>query len=90
MPNPQLLPRLRQRQTGTAAGADDHRNAVAVGQQPLRQELQRRNAVAAADQQRMDRLRWQRIAPVSYTHLRAHETVLELVCPLLLEKKNRC
>src|SRR5664280_3543424 len=26
--------------------------------------------------------------PVSYTHLRAHETVLELVCRLLLEKKN--
>ena len=28
------------------------------------------------------------IMPVSYTHLRAHETVLELVCRLLLEKKN--
>ena len=29
--------------------------------------------------------------PVSYTHLRAHETVLDLVCRLLLEKKNnRC
>ena len=27
-------------------------------------------------------------ASVSYTHLRAHETVLELVCRLLLEKKN--
>ena len=26
--------------------------------------------------------------PVSYTHLRAHETVLELVCRLLLEKKH--
>ena len=25
--------------------------------------------------------------PVSYTHLRAHETVLDLVCRLLLEKK---
>ena len=25
---------------------------------------------------------------VSYTHLRAHETVLELVCRLLLEKKK--
>ena len=25
-------------------------------------------------------------APVSYTHLRAHETVLDLVCRLLLEK----
>jgi len=27
------------------------------------------------------------IYPVSYTHLRAHETVLDLVCRLLLEKK---
>ena len=26
--------------------------------------------------------------PVSYTHLRAHETVLDLVCRLLLEKKT--
>ena len=30
-----------------------------------------------------------RIAPVSYTHLRAHETVLDLVCRLLLEKKKK-
>ena len=28
------------------------------------------------------------LMPVSYTHLRAHETVLDLVCRLLLEKKN--
>ena len=28
------------------------------------------------------------VTPVSYTHLRAHETVLDLVCRLLLEKKN--
>jgi len=27
--------------------------------------------------------------PVSYTHLRAHETVLDLVCSLLLEKKHQ-
>ena len=26
--------------------------------------------------------------PVSYTHLRAHETVLDLVCRLLIEKKK--
>ena len=29
------------------------------------------------------------LKPVSYTHLRAHETVLDLVCRLLLEKKNK-
>ena len=28
------------------------------------------------------------IRPVSYTHLRAHETVLDIVCRLLLEKTN--
>ena len=28
------------------------------------------------------------MSPVSYTHLRAHETVLDLVCRLLLEKKK--
>ena len=30
-----------------------------------------------------------RMKPVSYTYLRAHETVLELVCRLLLEKKTK-
>ena len=34
------------------------------------------------------RERVQLFMPVSYTHLRAHETVLDLVCRLLLEKKN--
>ena len=29
-----------------------------------------------------------RLQAVSYTHLRAHETVLDLVCRLLLEKKK--
>mgnify|MGYP000739168495 CR=1 FL=1 len=29
-----------------------------------------------------------RPTPFSYTHLRAHETVLDLVCRLLLEKKK--
>ena len=29
-----------------------------------------------------------RIVTVSYTHLRAHETVLDIVCRLLLEKKK--
>ena len=31
---------------------------------------------------------WDSFTPVSYTHLRAHETVLDLVCRLLLEKKK--
>ena len=29
------------------------------------------------------------VEAVSYTHLRAHETVLDLVCRLLLEKKTK-
>ena len=35
-----------------------------------------------------DIIRRYEIIPVSYTHLRAHETVLDLVCRLLLEKKK--
>ncbi|VTU49728.1 putative glycosyltransferase [Lactobacillus rhamnosus GG] [Lacticaseibacillus rhamnosus] len=31
----------------------------------------------------------QDITPVSYTHLRAHETEADLVCRLLLEKKKK-
>ena len=34
-------------------------------------------------------VRLQAVDPVSYTHLRAHETVLDLVCRLLLEKKKK-
>ena len=30
-----------------------------------------------------------RVGAVSYTHLRAHETVLDIVCRLLLEKKKK-
>jgi len=33
-------------------------------------------------------LKLQEVTAVSYTHLRAHETVLDLVCRLLLEKKK--
>ena len=32
--------------------------------------------------------RWDKNIPVSYTHLRAHETRSNLVCRLLLEKKK--
>ena len=35
-------------------------------------------------------LRQDGVLAVSYTHLRAHETVLDLVCRLLLEKKKDC
>ena len=37
----------------------------------------------------LDLLHLTSITSVSYTHLRAHETVLDLVCRLLLEKKKQ-
>ena len=49
-------------------------NYLALANHP---EVRKVDAEAAA--------RW---GPVSYTHLRAHETVLDLVCRLLLEKKK--
>src|SRR5664280_2423210 len=39
--------------------------------------------ILQADKQLLD----SEFIPVSYTHLRAHETVLDIVCRLLLEKK---
>ena len=35
------------------------------------------------------RTRSRHLIAVSYTHLRAHETVLDLVCRLLLDNKQR-
>ena len=43
---------------------------------------------ALRSSQRVRIARDHRSTPVSYTHLRAHETVLDLVCRLLLEKKK--
>ena len=43
----------------------------------------------AAAQRQVEMLaRLHRVEAVSYTHLRAHETALDLVCRLLLEKKK--
>ena len=42
----------------------------------------------AGDVPTCDRIGADAVMPVSYTHLRAHETVLDLVCRLLLEKKK--
>ena len=44
--------------------------------------------VAHAARPRLARLGDGVAGAVSYTHLRAHETVLDLVCRLLLEKKK--
>ena len=59
---------------------------------PLRQFRRQLDALRLAAGQRGRRLAEMEVAephvvePVSYTHLRAHETVLDLVCRLLLEK----
>ena len=61
----------------------DRANAVLFERlaQEVEVELVPREAVDPEDDDMIDR-------PVSYTHLRAHETVLDLVCRLLLEKKK--
>ena len=46
-------------------------------------------AALATEQLGLEQALGQGPAAVSYTHLRAHETVLDLVCRLLLEKKNK-
>ena len=46
------------------------------------------DSVLKVVRQNKDSLNLYGIAAVSYTHLRAHETVLDLVCRLLLEKKK--
>ena len=46
------------------------------------------NSAALAFRQEIEKKNHPYIIAVSYTHLRAHETVLDLVCRLLLEKKK--
>ena len=53
---------------------------------PFRQASEAMYSVKHYLEERDKRLR--PLLSVSYTHLRAHETVLDLVCRLLLEKKK--
>mgnify|MGYP003381575848 CR=1 FL=1 len=50
-------------------------------------EVKRGGQLDIVDQIDFEKVPWFRA--VSYTHLRAHETVLDLVCRLLLEKKKK-
>ena len=62
-------------------------NAVAY----LRNEIQVKNVIASETDRTISwvgRTTGILKGAVSYTHLRAHETVLDLVCRLLLEKKK--
>ena len=47
-----------------------------------------RNDQVATVNVKIDKSKVKEPGTVSYTHLRAHETVLDLVCRLLLEKKK--
>ena len=63
---------MYKRQGDGVAGTPDRGQRAAEAS--IEHHLQKRVAVAVG-------------LPVSYTHLRAHETVLDIVCRLLLEKK---
>ena len=61
---------------------DRYKYFPAIGDEPAEEASQRALHAFFAE------LYFQLYTPVSYTHLRAHETVLDLVCRLLLEKKK--
>ena len=63
---------------------------IRVGTEVIVEEGRRITArhVREMEQKGVKRLEVPKEYPVSYTHLRAHETVLDLVCRLLLEKKK--
>ena len=66
------------------ARQEDRRNAEKARDKDreIAEEARKKDREIAEETRKKDR----EIAPVSYTHLRAHETVLDLVCRLLLEK----
>ena len=79
----------------SSAASDVYKRQVreAVGRDKTNGRLTPRRiaeaAVAVEDQRTARRAGRQDVGPVSYTHLRAHETVLDLVCRLLLEKQKK-
>src|SRR5665811_2522476 len=87
---PLLLRAHRGLEGSTGAG-----DPVELGEVTDGVQLQQVETVGLQALERGDDLGPRRVAPaltrlagpVSYTHLRAHETVLDLVCRLLLEKK---
>ena len=61
------------------------RQLLNTAQDALAKKRERLNVQISRD---IDALLLRGSVAVSYTHLRAHETVLDLVCRLLLEKKK--
>ena len=80
----------RSTQSRSSAASDVYKRQVQAGQEKLRQIAQRNleavrdSGVNVPNARELVSTIW----TVSYTHLRAHETVLDLVCRLLLEKKK--
>ena len=70
----------------SSAASDVYKRQVACSRHEAGQSLNR-GLVRDADDE-LIRGQVTMLEPVSYTHLRAHETVLDLVCRLLLEKKR--
>ena len=73
---PKRKPRLR---SSDDKNIDEPGEAILEEQVPVEPPKVEQNVVMMKEEA---------IQPVSYTHLRAHETVLDLVCRLLLEKKK--
>ena len=76
----------RSTQSRSSAASDVYKRQVLGAQTRLKRVEPVDDAVVGEDPAVLDER--VRVAPVSYTHLRAHETVLDLVCRLLLEKKK--
>ena len=55
---------------------------------PLREHLGWKPDLPRLAKMDLSKVKLMWLNSVSYTHLRAHETVLDLVCRLLLEKKK--
>ena len=70
----------------SSAASDVYKRQALAGRAYLANHSMGRPLDATGDDVREGLDAW--YAAVSYTHLRAHETVLDLVCRLLLEKKN--
>ena len=75
---------------GVAAHDEQGRpNAVVEILRDITERKQNEQARRTLEEQLRQAQKMEAVGPVSYTHLRAHETVLDLVCRLLLEKKKK-
>ena len=71
---------------------NDAINTISVFGKMLRSILYKQGSNTSTIKEELDFIKSyfeiENLRSVSYTHLRAHETVLDLVCRLLLEKKK--